>query len=182
VVGKSGWRELITARRRAVSPAVAAAEADALTGWLRTVPLGDTVCAYLPMRTEPGTAAMLDALLARRVTVLLPVIDGVGPLNWAPYAGELRAGPFGVREPSTTPLGVAAIIGADTVLVPALAVDRRGVRLGKGGGYYDRSLGAARGKLVAVVRDDELVDELPAQPHDIPMHAVLRPRDGLREL
>jgi len=67
------------------------------------------------------------------------------------------------------------------VLVPALAVDRRGVRLGRGGGFYDRSLPlcAPGARLVAVVRDEEVVDELPAEPHDVPMTHALTPGAGL---
>jgi 5-formyltetrahydrofolate cyclo-ligase len=70
------------------------------------------------------------------------------------------------------------------VLVPALAVDRRGVRLGRGGGFYDRSLSFCRpgARLVAVVRDSELVDELPGEPHDVPMTHALTPGGGLTRL
>ncbi|WP_019731575.1 5-formyltetrahydrofolate cyclo-ligase, partial [Mycobacterium avium] len=66
------------------------------------------------------------------------------------------------------------------VLVPALAVDRRGVRLGRGRGFYDRSLGDRdpRARLVALVRDAELLDELPAEPHDVPMTHALTPQRG----
>lgn len=67
------------------------------------------------------------------------------------------------------------------VFVPALAIDRRGARLGRGRGFYDRSLPGRdpHARLIAVVRDDELVRELPAEPHDVPMtdaHAAARHR------
>jgi 5-formyltetrahydrofolate cyclo-ligase len=70
---------------------------------------------------------------------------------------------------------------AAVMLVPALAVDRRGRRLGRGGGFYDRTLPlCARGaRLVAVVRDDEVLDEVPDEPHDVPMTHVLTPGEGL---
>ena len=70
------------------------------------------------------------------------------------------------------------------MLVPALAVDGMGRRLGKGGGHYDRSLPLARPgtPLVAVVRDEELVAELPTEPHDVVMTAALTPIEGLRPL
>ena len=73
---------------------------------------------------------------------------------------------------------------AAVVFVPALAVDRAGTRLGRGAGFYDRTLPLAgpAARLVAVVRDDELVDELPAEPHDVPMTHALTPRGGLVEL
>lgn len=67
------------------------------------------------------------------------------------------------------------------MLVPALAVDRSGVRLGRGGGFYDRSLPLCtpRARLVAVVRDDEVLDALPAEPHDVRMTHALTPVGGL---
>ena len=74
------------------------------------------------------------------------------------------------------PLGPVAVADCDVVLVPALAVDRRGVRLGRGGGSYDRALGRARGLVVALLHEGELHDEpLPAEPHDVPVDAVALP-------
>ena len=70
------------------------------------------------------------------------------------------------------------------MIVPALAVDRRGVRLGRGRGFYDRSLDGRdpQALLVAMVRDVEFVDELPAEPHDVPMTHVITPRRGVTAL
>jgi 5-formyltetrahydrofolate cyclo-ligase len=68
------------------------------------------------------------------------------------------------------------------VLVPALAVDHSGVRLGKGGGYYDRALSLSTGPVVAVVRDEEFVPSLPAEPHDVRVDAVLTPGRGVVRL
>nr|BFF01248.1 hypothetical protein GCM10020241_29230 [Streptoalloteichus tenebrarius] len=84
-------------------------------------------------------------------------------------------------EPTGPRLGPEAVGEAEVLFVPALAVDSRGVRLGRGGGYYDRSLPLARpgALLVAVVRDSEFVDELPAEPHDVRVGAVLTPTRGL---
>jgi 5-formyltetrahydrofolate cyclo-ligase len=78
-------------------------------------------------------------------------------------------------------LGPDAVALASVILVPALAVDRTGVRLGRGAGFYDRSLPLAdpSARLVAVVRDDELVESLPAEPHDVRMTHVLTPERGL---
>ncbi|MFD7848225.1 5-formyltetrahydrofolate cyclo-ligase, partial [Nocardia sp. NPDC059764] len=107
------------------------------------------------------------------------------PLAWAEYTGTdgLHRGRFGLREPDGDPVA-DGISTASTILVPALAVDRRGVRLGRGAGYYDRSLNAARAdaRLIAVVRDDELVDRLPEESHDHRMGWALTPFGGLRRL
>jgi 5-formyltetrahydrofolate cyclo-ligase len=135
---------------------------------------------------EPGSAELLDGLLRRGCRVLLPLITQRGPLDWADYtgAGSLQAGPLGLREPIGPPLGAAVIATAALVLVPALAVDWYGSRLGRGGGHYDRTLPLADPgtPLVAVVRDDEVLASVPVQPHDVPVTAVLTPRRGLLAL
>jgi 5-formyltetrahydrofolate cyclo-ligase len=78
-------------------------------------------------------------------------------------------------------LPAEAVADATIVFVPALAVDGAGVRLGRGAGFYDRSLPLAdpAARLVAVVRDDELVDRIPAERHDVRMTHALTPRQGL---
>ncbi len=123
--------------------------------------------------------------------MLLPVArddaDGVPqPMRWGRLptwrAGRGADGTAGAaRSPGYPP---AAVADAAVVFVPALAVDRAGVRLGRGAGFYDRTLPLAgpAARLVAVVRDDELVDEIPAEPHDVPMTHALTPGRGLVEL
>jgi len=179
---KRQWRAQLLAARRAVPPEVRAEEAAALARAMRR--LTGTVCAYHPVGTEPGSTAVLDALRDGGARVLLPVVDGTGPLDWAVDTGEFRPGPWGLLEPTGPRLGPAAVATAAVVLVPALAVARDGVRLGRGGGYYDRSLALAGDgtALIAVVRDEELVDALPHEPHDVRMSAAITPRRGLLPL
>ncbi|NEW26197.1 5-formyltetrahydrofolate cyclo-ligase [Nocardia cyriacigeorgica] len=183
---KHAWRLEILAQRAAVSDADRAQEASALAATAGQIEVGEWVCAYVPVRGEPGSEAMLDALLAAGARVLLPVTGPPGPLDWAEYTGaaSLRAARYGLLEPSGPALGIAAVARASVILVPALAVDLRGVRLGRGAGYYDRTLAAAdpAARLVAVVRDAELVERLPEEPHDLRMGWALTPRGGLREL
>jgi 5-formyltetrahydrofolate cyclo-ligase len=172
--------------RRALPAAVREAEAAALAATVLPVEAPSVVCAYWPVGGEPGSVELLNSLLCRGCRVLLPLVSPPGPLDWAEYAGEasLRAGPFGLREPTGPPLGPAAIATAALVLVPALAVDRRGIRLGRGGGHYDRTLPLARPgvPLVAIVRDEEVLTSVPAQPHDVPVTAALTPGQGLLAL
>ena len=149
----------------------------------RIVRPGQTVCGFVPIGSEPGSAQMLDDLAEYGARVLLPVVNGAGPLDWGWYAGKdsLRPGPYGLWEPIGERLGSFALRIADLVLVPALAVDRDGIRLGRGAGHYDRSLAdtASDTHLVAIVRDQEIFEALPAEPHDIRMTAVLTPNRGL---
>ena len=185
---KTALRDRLLADRAAVADAVRAAEARMLSDHLEgAVSSGATVCAYVPVGTEPGSVEMLDALLRRAGRVLLPVArtdaDGVpSPLRWGEYRpGRLVPGRWGLLEPPEPWLPESALAEAGLVVVPALAVDRRGVRLGRGRGFYDRSLGRRdpHANLVAIVRDDEFLDELPAEAHDVPMTHVLTPRRGL---
>lgn len=186
IADKATLRRRLVAARQAVTAPVRAREAEALIRHLGMLVTGGTVCAYVPVGAEPGSIAMLDTLVHRGVRVLLPVAgDADQPLRWGPYRpGELVSARFGLLEPGPPALPASAVADADVVLVPALAVDRRGARLGRGGGYYDRSLRLAdtAARLVAVVRDDELVDELPTEPHDVPMTHALTPGGGVSAL
>jgi 5-formyltetrahydrofolate cyclo-ligase len=186
-LSKAEWRNRLTRARAEQTAESHAQEASALVSVVSKV-TATTVCAYLPFGTEPGTTALADALAAAGARVLLPVIlPEPGPLDWAEYTGEtdLRPGRLrGILEPTGKRLGVDAVGTAELVLVPALAVDRQGVRLGRGAGHYDRSLvfAAAGATLLAVVRDEELVDRLPGQPHDVRMSGALTPGRGVLEL
>ncbi len=183
---KHAWRSEILARREAVTARTHAAEAAALARAVRELEIPAWVCAYVPVRGEPGSTAMLDAVREAGARLLLPIAGPPGPLEWAEYTGAdaLHAARWGLLEPDGPVLPPEAITRAELVLIPALAVDRRGVRLGRGAGHYDRTLSAARvdARLVAVVRDDEVVDELPAEPHDFHMGWALTPGGGLQQL
>lgn len=185
---KADLRAAILTARRALAAHEHDAEAHALAEHVTTLAAaGQIVCAYVPVGSEPGSLELIDSLQRRGVRVLLPVArhDTAGipqPLRWGEYTpGELVEARFGLREPAGPWLAPETIAVAATLLVPALAVDRAGVRLGRGAGFYDRSLRpASRSALVvAVVRDDELVDRLPAEPHDVSMTHALTPRRGL---
>ncbi|GAA2680586.1 MULTISPECIES: 5-formyltetrahydrofolate cyclo-ligase [Actinosynnema] len=178
---KDAERARLRAARRGAEPVPMVSEVLLATAAFG-VPAGGVVCAYLAVRGEPGSVGMLESLRGAGFRVLLPVVAGVGPLEWAEFTGALRPGPFGLREPDGPVLGVGAVAGAALVLVPALAVDRAGVRLGQGGGYYDRTLPLARGPVVAVVRDEEFVESLPAEAHDVRMSAVLTRKSGVVRL
>lgn len=184
--GKSALRKQLLAARTAVADDVRAGEARALQRHLDELAIPPTtVCAYVPLGAEPGSMAMLDGLLRRTTRVLLPVArtdaaDAPLPLMWGEYRpGELVTGRFGLLEPGKPWLPASTLFEAELVFVPALAVDRRGVRLGRGRGFYDRSLRRCAARLVAVVRDDEVVDALPCEPHDVPMSHALTPGHGL---
>ncbi|MGX9293985.1 5-formyltetrahydrofolate cyclo-ligase [Tsukamurella paurometabola] len=163
---KAAWRARFRRGRAQMSLQARTEAAAALTAVLAESDLGETVAAYVPVGTEPGF--VLDR------EVLLPVTPPEpGPLDWA-WSGSLVPGPFGLLEPAGPRLGADAVSSASTVLLPALGCSRAGVRLGRGAGYYDRSLRPGP-RLIAVVYDEELVDWLPSEPTDVPVHAAVTP-------
>ncbi|MGI5355739.1 5-formyltetrahydrofolate cyclo-ligase [Streptomyces sp. CA-252508] len=146
-----------------------------------------TVAAYVSIGSEPGTRALLDALRERGVRVLLPVLLADNDLDWAVYEGSERLvrARRGLLEPAGPRLGVDAVLEADTVLLPGLAVDARGMRLGRGGGSYDRVLArivrsGLDPALVVLLYANEVVERVPEEPHDHPVHAVVTPEVTLR--
>jgi 5-formyltetrahydrofolate cyclo-ligase len=145
--------------------------------------MAGTVAAYYSVGTEPDTRGLVYALWKRGTYVLLPLLLPDGDLDWASYEGpdSLVPGPRGLAEPGEPPRGADAVARADVVLAPALAVDQAGNRLGRGGGSYDRAL-ARVGPLIpmiALLYDAELLSHVPAEPHDTPVRAAVRPAAGI---
>jgi 5-formyltetrahydrofolate cyclo-ligase len=148
--------------------------------------MAGTVAVYYSIGAEPETRGLVYGLWKRGTYVVLPVLRSDGDLDWASYEGpeSIVPGPRGLLEPGEARRGVEAVARADAVLVPALAVDRAGNRLGRGGGSFDRAL-ARVGPLVpliALLYDDELLDRVPAEAHDILVRAVARPAHGVTAL
>jgi 5-formyltetrahydrofolate cyclo-ligase len=186
VGGKREWRARLLAARAELTADRLEAAADALASHvLGRLGGRRRIAAYVPMGREPGSLRLLDMLRDGGTEVLLPVVVPDG-LDWAPYAGaaELVVGMLGTRAPAGPRLGPAALATADAVLVPALAVDHQGVRLGRGGGYYDRALTAAPAGLpvVALLHDGELVERLPVDPWDATVTSAVEPAIGWTEL
>lgn len=169
ISGKSTRRAAVLTRRAARPEQERTAAADRIAEALLPILAGARVAAYAAVGTEP--VVPVDA------STLLPVLLPDGDLDWA--VGPVMPVGRGLREPTGPRLGLDAIGSCDVVLVPALAVDRVGTRLGRGGGSYDRALRRAIGLTIAVLYDDELVERLPAQPHDVAVRAVVTPSYGV---
>jgi 5-formyltetrahydrofolate cyclo-ligase len=187
--GKTALRRQILAARARLTPQQKAAAERALRDAVLDLPqtqMAGTVAVYYSLASEPGTHGLVYALWKRGSYVLLPLLRPDADLDWASYEGpdSLRPGPRGLAEPGEPPRGLDAVSRADLVLVPALAVDRRGVRLGRGGGSYDRALARVGPNVatIALLYDGELLDEVPADPHDQRVRLVARPSAGIAEL
>jgi 5-formyltetrahydrofolate cyclo-ligase len=199
VTDKSAIRDGILAARRAMAPAERqAADAALCRAVAELLAAGRrpglpavggarrTVAGYAPTRGEPGGRELPEAFRSAGDRVLFPVLRSDLDLEWAEYTGpaSLQRARWRLIEPAGPRLGLAAVATASIVLVPAVAVDRSGARLGRGGGSYDRALPRVpdRTPVVAVLYDGELVDRLPTEPHDRRVSAVLTPSRGLYRL
>jgi len=142
-----------------------------------------TVTLFVGVGDEPDTGPLIRALHGRGVRVLLPIVMPDWSLDWAAYVGDDALVPagYGLLEPTGPRLGAAVVAEADVVIVPALAIDTAGRRLGQGAGCYDRALAfvPASTPILAIVFDDERSDiELPEEPHDRRVNGVLNPPRG----
>jgi 5-formyltetrahydrofolate cyclo-ligase len=207
---KTRLRTTLLAARRGRAESERLVAREAISAHLLQALSGMTcIAAYLPLPTEPLDPRTLDRL-AVGARVLVPVVTGAAPLDWCEHVAahrvsldpSLPAGPppsavrqetgtrrgaLGIEEPTGPRLGPAAIAAADAVLVPALAVDRRGHRLGRGGGHYDRTLALlselrAAPLRIAVVYDDEVLGAVPFDELDQPVTAIVSPGSGLSHL
>jgi 5-formyltetrahydrofolate cyclo-ligase len=182
-------RRLIAGRRaRTASERVDAARRNAahLATALR---VARTVCGYLPLPSEPLEVALWDELTASGVRVLVPVIAGAAPLDWIEHqpGSALRSSALGILEPVGERIGPGAAATADIIVLPALAVDDHGSRLGRGGGHYDRTLALVAAHratpwTIAALYDDEVLDQVPGDAWDAPVGGLVTPSGGVRDL
>lgn len=179
-VAKQALRDQLLAARRSLDVATLGDAARGLADVVLATPevrRAATVTAYVSVGSEPGTGALLDGLLAAGKRVLLPVLLPDNDLDWAVHTGDLVAARRGLLEPAGPRLGPEAVAQADVVLVPGLAVGADGLRMGRGGGSYDRTLDrvASDAFTCVLLHDGEVLASVPAEPHDVPVAAAATP-------
>ncbi|WP_084265019.1 5-formyltetrahydrofolate cyclo-ligase [Actinomadura macra] len=186
IARKTRLRAELLEKRAMMPPDARSAAGRAMRDALLSAPeveMAGTIAAYVSIGTEPDTRSLLFALWKRGAYVLLPKLLPDGDLDWASYEGpdSLAPGSRGCLEPTEPARGPGAVASADVVLTPAVAVDRTGMRLGRGGGSYDRVLARVGPAILTVglVYDGELVRELPAESHDQRVRSVVTPTGGL---
>jgi 5-formyltetrahydrofolate cyclo-ligase len=170
-----GRRDALPAAERAL-----AAETIAARAFPVAVKPGAIVAGFMPMKSEINPLPLLRKLAAAGARLALPVVAGHGkPLimrAWA-FGEALAAGVWGIREPEPT----APEVAPDVVIVPLLAFDRAGQRIGYGAGYYDLTLAALRARQAVVAIGvgfaAQEIAAVPATPHDAPLDIVLTERE-----
>jgi 5-formyltetrahydrofolate cyclo-ligase len=137
-----------------------------------------SIACYLSAPDEPSTRPFLGWAESHGIRVLFPISRQDGLLDWAVGDGHTETqGLFGMPEPVGALLGPIAINDVDLIIVPAASVDRTGMRMGWGRGYFDKTLGSMEKcpPVYAVVFDSELVDHVPSEVHDQPVDGVVTP-------
>jgi 5-formyltetrahydrofolate cyclo-ligase len=187
---KTTMRRHALARRDLVSPQEAhdaastmSAQALALVERLSSAGSKPIVSVYWPIRSELNTRPLIEALCARGLKVALPIMVAVKrPLRFRVFTpgDELAKGPFGLSEPSAD----KAALEPDIVFAPLAAFDRRGYRLGYGGGIYDATLNALRAKhpvtAIGVAYAVQESDSIPTEPHDQKLDFIVTERETIK--
>jgi 5,10-methenyltetrahydrofolate synthetase len=161
------WRQGLSAAYRAAQTAAMCAALD------RLIPDNAIVGAYWPIRAEPDLRDWLRSRAAQGLRIALPVALAVGqPLiyrQWHPGAHMAR-GLWQIPYPDETPE-----VAPDIVLAPVVGFDAAGYRLGYGGGFFDRTLAAAkpRPRAIGLGYPGAAIDTIHPQPHDIPMDSIV---------
>jgi 5-formyltetrahydrofolate cyclo-ligase len=183
---KRAMRAELRERRHLLSQAALDAAAEGIREQLDALVerLGArSISCFLSIPTEPGTREFVAGAVARGIRVLLPITRVDGLLDWAVATpdGDIAEGMFGLPEPVGEVLGPIAVNDVDLLVIPAAAVDRTGMRLGWGRGYFDKTIGSMERcpPVYAVVFDSEVVDEVPSDRLDQPVTGVVTPTQTL---
>ncbi|MEO6826670.1 MAG: 5-formyltetrahydrofolate cyclo-ligase [Microbacteriaceae bacterium] len=178
---KRALRAEIRERRKNTTETERAAAAAGITRNLIDLTVGlsaRSASCYLSTTYEPNTRPFLNWARSQGIQILLPISRDDGLLDWTTGDGETETTDrYGLPEPVGELLGPIAINNVDLIIVPAAAVDKTGLRMGWGRGYFDKTLGSMdkRPPVYAVIYDGELVDAVPRELHDQPVDGAVTP-------
>ncbi|MCD8180738.1 MAG: 5-formyltetrahydrofolate cyclo-ligase [Firmicutes bacterium] len=179
---KDELRAEMRAKRRALTADEVRARSEKIKGnALKCIGGAREVCVFLSAFKEPDTAGIIQSLLTDDARVIVPVTDTDTNTITPSYLDDLsglKKGAYGIYEPSR--VNPARISGIDAVLVPGLAFDRRGGRMGFGRGYYDRFLSECRSIKIGLCYDFQLLDKIPTESHDVPMDYIITEKEILK--
>jgi len=181
---KTDLRTRMRTALAAVTPAVRMAASIEACDRLKTqMPSASAILFFAPLPDELDVWPLLEEALAKGTLCALPFFDAenqsYGARQITDPAAQIVTGKFGVREPDSTGTRVP-LEKFNLILVPGMAFDLKGHRLGRGQGFYDRLLGAAAGIKCGVCHDGQLFPEIPAEPHDVKVDFILTPSKLVR--
>ena len=177
---KQSMRELLIQKRRMMSAEERTAQSELILSQLEKMTVfreAKTVLLYYPKNNEVDVLPLFKRYKRDKV-LLLPVTHRNG-MTANPYEGndKMHRGKVGIPEPTTPPFEG----NIDVIIVPAVAFDKEGNRLGRGGGYYDRFLKKqSHATIIGVGYDFQLVDEVPVRKHDQKMHRIILPSQTIQ--
>lgn len=134
----------------------------------------NTVCTFISTFKEPDTVEIINRLLGDGKKVVVPITDTENTtlaLSYIESMADLEKGAFGILEPILIKPAKESEI--DVILVPGLAFDREGGRMGFGKGYYDRLLEKTAATKIGLCYEFQLFDKIPTEPHDVPMDIII---------
>ena len=175
---------MVRAQLEKISPAVRAVESIELCERLKAqIPSAHTILFFAPLPDELDVWPMLELSLALGTGCALPFFDAekkiYGARRLTNLAADIVTGKFGVREPSVACEEIA-LNHFDLVLVPGMAFDLMGNRLGRGQGFYDRMLTEVSGIKCGVAYDFQLLEKIPTEPHDAKVNFIFTPSRGVK--
>jgi 5-formyltetrahydrofolate cyclo-ligase len=178
---KQALREQVRQALKAIPPgerAAASARARSLLEKQLLWATAGSVMLFAPLPEELDVWPLLAQALAAGKRVALPRFAAATrsyEASWVRNETEVQVGHFGIREPTNLCARIASVEHLDLILVPAVAFDLQGGRLGRGKGYYDQLLGGLRSTTCGMAFDEQIVGRIPMGPHDVRMHYVLTP-------
>ncbi|MDA8443189.1 MAG: 5-formyltetrahydrofolate cyclo-ligase [Peptococcaceae bacterium] len=178
---KQQLRQAALTKRAALSADERAAKSQNISERIKELPAfqeAKTVMLYLDFRGEVETEALIEELLVQGKRVVVPVCNAdktITPKQICNISADLQAGTWGIREPKPEVCPSVDPLEIDLVLVPGVAFDANGNRVGYGAGYYDRFVPQLRAAvpLVALAFEAQILPEIQPDPHDCPMHMVV---------
>ena len=176
MIDKSELRRALRLMCRCFTADVAAISARAVMEKVQALPCFEVarrIVLYHSLPDELPTTEMLNEWSADKF-VLLPRVVGDKMDIVAFHAGELATGSFNIQEPTGNEI-ITDFAATDVAIIPGVAFDRHGNRLGRGKGYYDRFLSHFPGIKIGICADFRLVDTVPAEAHDVKMDYVITP-------
>lgn len=174
---KTALRELVREKLRIIpAPELVRSNAEITAQVLKSKVYREAkrIFLYYSQGREVSTQEILKDAVSKGKTVAMPVSGHGGKMKFCRYTGTLRCGMYGIMEPVSGEILTPE--PGDILFVPALCYDRKGHRLGYGGGYYDRYLSQNEGITVGLCRDVLWMDKLPVQRHDVPVEYILTER------